>query len=574
MKTYQFMWTMIRYRPWLYTLNGIVWILIHYGPIIPGLIISKLLDTLANELTLNSHVWMLTALLLATALARIVLLICGGLTDVHHRFSMSSLLRRNMLEQLITSNSEKNSVGDTIIKFREDADQIETSISWTLDVTGKVIFSMFSFILLFTISSKITLLIFLPLIFIITVSNLSNRKLKKYRHASRNSSTELASFVGEIAELTPVIQSFQAEQRVVDRFTKLNDERKGFMIKDKMFSSFLNLLASNTVSIGTGLILIVSAGDIQNGTISIGDFSLFVYYLAFITESTQFFGVFLASYRQAGISFSRMAQFFSPQTESALVKHQSLKTENVSEVKVDKHDPLLLLEIHSLSYQFKESEKGIFDVSFRLPKGSITVIAGKVGSGKTTLLRTILGHLPMQSGEIKWNGDIIKTPHSFFVPPKSSYTPQTPILFSDTIKENIILGMHGDNVIDRAIYTAVLEEDVPEFNNGLDTQIGPNGVKLSGGQIQRTALARMFARDADLYVMDDISSAVDVVTEQKMWARIKELSNKTFLISSNRRECLQYADQIIVLKDGKIVDIGSLTDLLSRCKEFQELWNV
>src|SRR5690606_5206577 len=131
----------------------------------------------------------------------------------------------------------------------------------------------------FTISSKITLLIFLPLIFIITVSNLSNRKLKKYRHASRNSSTELASFVGEIAELTPVIQSFQAEQRVVDRFTKLNDERKGFMIKDKMFSSFLNLLASNTVSIGTGLILIVSAGDIQSGTISIGDFSLFVYYL-------------------------------------------------------------------------------------------------------------------------------------------------------------------------------------------------------------------------------------------------------------------------------------------------------
>ena len=141
--------------------------------------------------------------------------------------------------------------------------------------------------------------------------------------------------------------------------------------------------------------------------------------------------------------------------------------------------------------------------------------------GKTTLLRALLGLLPRDGGTIRWNGALIDDPATFLVPPQAAYTPQIPRLFSESLRDNILLGLPESSVdLPGAVRASVLERDLADLEDGLGTLVGPRGVKLSGGQVQRAGAARMLVRDADLLVVDDLSSALDVETERALWESI------------------------------------------------------
>jgi ATP-binding cassette subfamily B protein len=236
-------------------------------------------------------------------------------------------------------------------------------------------------------------------------------------------------------------------------------------------------------------------------------------------------------------------------------------------------DSLSELAAVNLTFHYPNSENGIEGINLTLKRGTVTVVTGRIGSGKTTLVRAILGLLPLEAGEILWNGNHIASPGDFLVPPRCSYTAQVPRLFSNTLRNNILLGLdRSDDDIYVATKLAVMDRDLEELDDDLETMVGARGVKLSGGQMQRSAAARMFIREPELLVFDDLSSALDVETERQLWDRIFTRDDITCLVVSHRRPLLRRADHIILLKDGRVESEGVLDTLLEISPEMQELW--
>ena len=566
-------------EPGRYALNALMWTAIWVMPILPAFVTKAFFDRITDDEPVGLTVATLVTLMVAYGLGRTAVMVFAMWNDQHFTFRVGSTLRSNLLSRIFElpgAQALDQSPGEAISRFREDIDETEETISWTVDMVGLLAFSGLALWIMVSIDARITTIVFAPTVAVVWVSAAARQRVRRYREAARETTGRITDVIGETFGSVQSIKVAGAERSMIAHFRALNDERRGVMVKDRVLTSVLESVFWNTINIATGLILIAAASAMSNGDFTVGEFALFVYFLGFVTDAVFVLGLFIARFQQATVSFGRMLKLLGGAGSGRLTTKTDLQLTGPIEqpdVIPPRFAPLERLEVRGLTFRHPGTDAGIEDVTLTLERGSFTVVTGRVGAGKTTLLRTILGLLPSEAGTVSWNGAVVDDPATFFVPPRSAYTPQVPRLFSMSLLENLLMGRRDPTeMVDAAISSAVMESDLDGMTEGLHTMVGPLGVRLSGGQIQRSATARMFVRRPDLLVFDDVSSALDVETERILWERLfRERSSVTSLVVSHRRPALRRADQIVVMENGRVAVSGTLDQVLDH-QAFRAIW--
>lgn len=578
MKVLRVLFAAAKAMPWLFAVNLLLWAAFHTLPTVFGIAVGDVFDGLnqGDQDMVVAALWLFGAVVAG----RVISFEAGvvAYTTLWHKWLL--LLRRNLLRWLMTAPGSRVmpvSTGAAVSTFREDVDELGTYVEHWVDVGGLVLFVGSALAVLFTIDSRLAILVVIPLLVAAGFTQSMSSRIRSYRERMRMATEQVTGFIGDLFTSIETVKAAGTQESMLGHLASVNSTREKAALRDTLLEEMVRSVNRNMSNIATGLVLLAGAASLRDGVLSVGELATFLVYIPRLTGYMAWFGEMIAQHNRTRVAFDRMLRLAVDAEPETLLATDPLELDGRGDppapLDLAPSDRLRSLRVEGLSFQFEDGDHSISDVTFEVPRGSFTVITGRVGAGKSTLIRVMLGLLPADSGTVSWNDEPIADPASFLVPPRSAYTPQVPRLVSASLRANITMGRSLDSSdLAEVLDLARLDQDLDHLESGLETVVGTRGVRLSGGQVQRSAAARMFATDADLLVFDDLSSALDVRTEAELWKRLFELRDVTCLVVSHRRPALQRADQIILMQGGRVADVGRLDDLLSRSEEMRALW--
>jgi ATP-binding cassette subfamily B protein len=360
------------------------------------------------------------------------------------------------------------------------------------------------------------------------------------------------------------VKYFGNEEHEARRYDNALSFYEKAAVRSQTSLSLLNIGQAAIISIGLTVVMYMAARGIMNGTMTIGDFVLVNTYLLQLYQPLNFFGFVYREIKQGLADMEKMFELLEIDREIA----------DAPDAKA--------LEVAGATVAFKDVEFGydprrpiLKGVSFTVPAGRTVAIVGPSGAGKSTISRLLFRFYDPNSGGILIDGQDISTITQSSLRAAIGIVPQDTVLFNDTIFYNIAYGRPGASVeeVERAAKLAHIHDFVLRLPDGYKSMVGERGLKLSGGEKQRVAIARTILKQPDILLFDEATSALDTHTEREIQANLREVSRgRTTLVIAHRLSTVIDADEIIVLEDGSIVERGRHAELLARRGAYAAMW--
>ena len=454
-----------------------------------------------------------------------------------------------------------------ITRMTSDVNQLQSGVNLTLRLLLRSPFIVFgAMIMAFTVDVKAALIfvVAIPLLSIV-VFGIMIVSLPLYKKVQAALDKVLGR-TRENLEGARVIRAFCKEGQEIESFSEENEALLNIQVFVGKISAAMNPLTYIIVNIALVVLLWTGAIRVDGGIITQGAVVALVNYMSQIL-------VELIKMANLIIQITK-ALACAKRIESILAVENSQQIEDLTQQAKAETDDVIRFEHVGLTYQ-GGGEESMTDIDFAVKKGQTIGIIGGTGSGKTSVVNLIPRLYDATRGTVYVDGQDVKTYDPKLLRSKVGIVPQKAVLFAGTIRENLLWGNENatEEQLERALEISQAKEFVDTKEGRLDFKIAQGGKNLSGGQRQRMTIARAVVRDPEILILDDSASALDFATDAKLRHAIREMGNDmVVIIVSQRSSSIQYADQIIVLDDGKVVGIGTHDSLLAENEVYQEIY--